>query len=451
MTQQRFRCAIYTRKSSEEGLDQNFNSLHAQREACEAYILSQSGEGWAGLKSVYDDGGYSGGSMDRPALRALMQDIRNGLIDIVVVYKVDRLTRSLADFAKIVEVFDAHNVSFVSITQAFNTTSSMGRLTLNVLLSFAQFEREVTGERIRDKIAASKAKGLRMGGRPLLGYEQVDNRLVVNEVEAETVREIFRLYLELGSVNLLEKALQARQITSKRWMTKKGVMDGGSPLRRGALYHLLRNPTYLGIIQHKEKRYEGCHPAIIDVDLWERGQAMLDSSRSRSASRLKKSQAAMLVKILYDDRGHRMVPVHTRRRGIRYRYYVSSPTLTGRQEEVGSLRRIAAGMIEDLLIEKISKSLAKGWLPDDNDRERVRQAIIRTTLGIDQVLVNIHRDALVAAAPAHITPEEAVILRLPFHMHHRQGAHIIDERAGTSTAARRIDRALLRGISLAQK
>ncbi|MEP6968616.1 MAG: recombinase family protein, partial [Pseudomonadota bacterium] len=244
------RCAIYTRKSSEEGLEQGFNSLHAQREACEAYVLSQAGEGWNAIATAYDDGGFSGGSMDRPGLRKLLEDIDRGRIDVVVVYKVDRLTRSLADFAKIVEAFDAKGVSFVSVTQAFNTTNSMGRLTLNVLLSFAQFEREVTGERIRDKLAASKKKGMWMGGVPPLGYDrptdQLTRALVVNPVEADLVRLIFRRYLELGSVHALQRSLEAEGLRSKFWTTTKGVTKGGLAFNRGALFHLLKNRIYIG-------------------------------------------------------------------------------------------------------------------------------------------------------------------------------------------------------------
>src|SRR5881275_3086907 len=236
------RCAIYTRKSSEEGLEQDFNSLHAQRESCDAYIKSQRHEGWTALPSLYDDGGYSGGSTDRPALKRLLADIQSHLIDVVIVYKVDRLTRSLADFAKIVEVFDGKGVSFVSVTQQFNTTTSMGRLTLNVLLSFAQFEREVTGERIRDKIAASKKKGMWMGGVPPLGYEPRDRKLVVIPAEAETVRHIFRRYAALGSVRLLQQELDAAGIRSKSWLSTAERSWGGKPLARGALYHMLRNP-----------------------------------------------------------------------------------------------------------------------------------------------------------------------------------------------------------------
>src|SRR5712675_1404771 len=269
------RCAVYTRKSSEEGLDQSFNSLDAQREACEAYIKSQAHEGWKLVKTAYDDAGFSGGTTERPAVERLMADLRQGLIDVVVVYKVDRLTRSLADFAKIVEILDGHGASFVSITQQFNTTSSMGRLTLNVLLSFAQFEREVTGERIRDKIAASKKKGMWMGGVPPLGYQARDRGLVVVDSEAETVRCIFRRYAELGSMRLLQEELDAQGLTSKCWTSASGRLRGGKPFARGPLYLMLQNRIYRGEIVHKERSYPGEHAAIIDQQLWDMVQAQL--------------------------------------------------------------------------------------------------------------------------------------------------------------------------------
>src|ERR1700693_4144758 len=269
------RCAIYTRKSSEEGLEQDFNSLHAQREACEALIKSQAGEGWRLVKTAYDDGGLSGGTMERPALKRLLADINEGTIDVVVVYKVDRLTRSLAEFAKIVEILDARGVSFVAVTQQFNTTTSMGRLTLNVLLSFAQFEREVTGERIRDKIAASKRKGMWRGGVPPLGYEVRDRRLVVNRPEAVTVKHIYERYLELGSVRLLRNDLKSREIVSKVRVSKNGVRCGGRPFFRGALYELLSNPIYLGEIRHKKERHPGQHQPIVSRELWENVQRRL--------------------------------------------------------------------------------------------------------------------------------------------------------------------------------
>lgn len=273
------RCAVYTRKSSEEGLEQEFNSLDAQREACEAYALSQRHEGWSVLPVMYDDGGVSGGTMERPALQRLLADIREKRIDTVVVYKVDRLTRSLSDFAKIVDVFDAHGVSFVSVTQSFNTTKSMGRLTLNMLLSFAQFEREVTGERIRDKIAASKKKGMWMGGRTPLGYDARDRKLVVNEREAETVRHIFRRYVDLGSVRLLQQELAAAAIVSRHRVDRFGNERGGVPLARGALYLMLQNRIYRGEIVHKETSYPGDHDAIVDEALWNEAQKLLAKNR----------------------------------------------------------------------------------------------------------------------------------------------------------------------------
>ena len=282
----RVRCAIYTRKSSEEGLEQEFNSLDAQREACEVYVRSQRHEGWSVLPQPYDDPGFSGGSMERPALKRLLADIVARRIDVVVVYKVDRLTRSFADFAKIVEVFDANAVSFVSITQAFNTTTSMGRLTLNVLLSFAQFEREVTGERIRDKIAASKKKGLWMGGQPALGYDVKDRKLIMNEVEAETVRMIFRRYLELGSVRELKASLDAEGVVSKRRTAADGSAYGGHAFSRGALYQMLQNRVYCGEIVHKGASYPGEHPAIVDEDLWLKVQHKLkDNTVERQITR----------------------------------------------------------------------------------------------------------------------------------------------------------------------
>ena len=262
------RCAIYTRKSTEEGLEQEFNSLHAQRDACEAYVRSQASEGWIASVAEYDDGGYSGGSTNRPGLQRLLTDIHRGEVDVVVVYKVDRLTRSLSDFAKIVDLFDRHKVSFVSVTQAFNTTTSMGRLTLNMLLSFSQFEREITAERIRDKIAASKAKGLWMGGRPPLGYDGVGRKLVINTEEAKLVRHIYQRYLELGSVLTLTVELKTKDVRSKRWTNKQGLEVGGAMFSRGALYHLLANPVYRGTICHGELRYENSHPAIIEEATW---------------------------------------------------------------------------------------------------------------------------------------------------------------------------------------
>jgi len=323
------RCAIYTRKSSEEGLEQDFNSLHAQREACEAFIKSQASEGWRLVKTAYDDGGLSGGTMERPALQRLLANINEGVIDVVVVYKVDRLTRSLADFAKMVEVFDAHGVSFVAVTQQFNTTTSMGRLTLNVLLSFAQFEREVTGERIRDKLAASKQKGMWMGGLVPIGYDVIDRHLVVNQTEAETVREIFRRYLELGSVRRLMEDLNRRGIRSKVRVAKNGKQSGGNLFFRGALYELLSNPIYIGEIRHKGVRYPGLHEPIVDRELWDKTQLLLQSHAARRAPRTRKSAASPLTGRPFDDSGKSLTPSHAVKDERRYRYYVSRNLING--------------------------------------------------------------------------------------------------------------------------
>ncbi len=340
------RCAIYTRKSSEEGLEQDFNSLHAQREACEAFIKSQAGEGWRLIKTAYDDGGVSGGTMDRPALQQLLADIRRALIDVVVVYKVDRLTRSLADFAKMVEVFDAQGVSFVAVTQQFNTTTSMGRLTLNVLLSFAQFEREVTGERIRDKIAASKKKGMWMGGMVPIGYDVVDRRLVVNETDAETVRSIFRSYAELGCVRFLKEDLDRRGMVTNVRTSRKGTQSGGRPFSRGALYKLLSNPIYIGEIRHKTVCYPGQHEAIIDRDLWDKTRQQALDQTTRRKALITKAAPSPLVGRLFDESGECLTPSHAVKGERRYRYYVSKSLMNGATDDTQRGWRIPAPEIE---------------------------------------------------------------------------------------------------------
>jgi site-specific DNA recombinase len=345
------RCAIYTRVSTEHGLGQEFNSLDNQREASEAYVKSQAHEGWRALPARYDDGGFSGGSMDRPALQRLLADIRARLIDVVVVYKVDRLTRSLADFAKLVELFDEHGVSFVSVTQAFNTTSSMGRLTLNVLLSFAQFEREVTGERIRDKIAASKRKGIWMGGHVPLGYRVQARKLVVDEHEAERVRYIFRRYVELKSLMLLLQDLLERGITTKERRLSAGSTRGGITFTRGPLAYLLKNRTYLGEIVHKGERHMGEHQAIIDRELFEAVQRQLASQAQDR--RPVADSVSWLTGRIYDDRGNRMTPTHANKGGVRYRYYVSHAVLQGRKQEAGSVARVPAPDIEAIVRERL--------------------------------------------------------------------------------------------------
>ena len=339
-------CAVYTRKSSEEGLEQDFNSLHAQREACEAFIKSQAGEGWRLVKTAYDDGGLSGGTMERPALQRLLADIGSGLIDAVVVYKVDRLTRSLADFAKMVEVFDAQRVSFVAVTQQFNTTTSMGRLTLNVLLSFAQFEREVTGERIRDKIAASKRKGMWMGGVASLGYDVHERRLVVNPTEAATVIQIFERYLELGSVRLLKEDLDRRGIGSKIRVSKSGTRSGGRSFSRGALYKLLSNPIYIGEIRHKKECHPGQHEPIVDRVLWEKTQQQLCDHAVHRREKPVQTLPSPLAGKLFDENAEPLYVSGATKGQRRYRYYVSRKLIRGSAAEAEDGWRLAAPEIE---------------------------------------------------------------------------------------------------------
>ena len=332
------RCGIYTRVSTDQGLEQDFNSLDAQYDASQAYIRSQAHAGWILLRAKYDDGGFSGGNTDRPALQRLLADVRAGKIDVIVVYKVDRLTRSLADFAKLVELFDKHSVSFVSVTQQFNTTTSMGRLTLNVLLSFAQFEREVTSERIRDKIAASKRKGLWVGGMAPIGYDTKDRQISVNEAEAERVRIIFRSYLKLGSLNLLMADLRKRGIVTKVRTLKTGETVGGIPFTRGPLAHLLRNRFYVGEVTFKGEVLPGQQPAIVDRDLFEAVQAKL-TEQANGHKIVRMRSEALLAGRIFDDCGNRMTPTHARKRGIKYRYYLSSALLQGQSECVGTGRR----------------------------------------------------------------------------------------------------------------
>jgi site-specific DNA recombinase len=351
----RKRCAIYTRKSSEEGLDQNFNSLHAQRHACEAFVKSQAGEGWRLIKTAYDDGGFSGGTTERPALKALLADIKEKRIDVVVVYKVDRLTRSLADFAKIVEIFDAHGVSFVAVTQQFNTTTSMGRLTLNVLLSFAQFEREVTGERIRDKIAASKQKGMWMGGTPPLGYDLRERRLAVNKTEAETVRLIFKLYLEFKTMCRIKEELDRSSIVSKLWVSRQNVRHGGFSFGRGALYHLLANPIYVGAIRHKNVTYPGQHEAIIEKAIWQRVQEMLSKKAAHPRGRTTRKSTGLLMGRLFDESGEPLYSCWAKKGQRRYRYLVSKKLVRGSSKPGDRGWRLPAERMERAVIAGIRR------------------------------------------------------------------------------------------------
>ena len=359
----RARCAIYTRKSSEEGLEQAFNSLDAQREACAAYVSSQRHEGWSVIPTLYDDGGFSGGTMDRPALQALLGDIQAGKVDVVVVYKIDRLTRSLFDFAKIVEIFEARNASFVSVTQAFNTTTSMGRLTLNVLLSFAQFEREITGERIRDKFAASKKKGMWMGGNVPLGYDVKDRKLVTNEREAQTVRTIFGLYTRLGSVTKVKAEVDRLRLRTKARIFMHGQPGGALPFRTGHLYTILRNPLYVGQVQHKGQTYPGDHPRIIEQIIWDQIQTRLASNAAARRTGATAKEPSLLAGLLFDQGGTRMTPTHAVKSGKRYRYYISNNLIAGRAIGRRANRegtRIPAQEIEQHVVDAVTSLLRDG-------------------------------------------------------------------------------------------
>jgi DNA invertase Pin-like site-specific DNA recombinase len=383
------RCAIYTRKSTEHGLEQEFNSLDAQREAAEAYIKSQAHEGWRLCPERYDDGGISGGTLERPA-QALLASVALRKVDVIVVYKVDRLTRSLADFAKLVEFFDEHGVSFVSVTQQFNTTNSMGRLTLNVLLSFAQFEREVTGERIRDKVAASKKKGLWMGGPVPLGYRAEGKKLVIDEEDAEVVRTLFGRYLELESLTALMQDLSARGLVTKERRAPCGAVRGGIRFGKGPLAYLLRNRVYLGEVTHQGRTYSGEHDPIIDRELFEAVQAKL-TSQAQARRRARAGSDALLMGLVFDDRGNRMTPSSAHKQGARYRYYVSAPLMQGRHEEAGSVSRVPAPEIEQLVIDTVRTAMPAGWIEDgsSSDRDFIDQRLKRVEVRSGAVLVEI--------------------------------------------------------------
>ena len=414
------RCAIYTRKSSEHGLEQDFNSLDAQREAAEAYIKSQAHEGWRLVKARYDDGGISGGTLERPALQSLQDDIRSRKVDVVVVYKVDRLTRSLADFAKLVELFEANGVSFVAVTQQFNTTTSMGRLTLNVLLSFAQFERELAGERIRDKFAASRRKGMWMGGTIPLGYEVRDRKLIINEEGADRVRLIFRQYLALGCVSKLRTDLDQRGVRSTQRVLTSGRVFGGCSFGRGALYHLLKNRIYRGEVVHKGMVYAGEHKAIVDEELWTAVQARLaDNRTTRRKSRVE--TGALLGGLIYDDRGNIMSPTYSVRRGNRYRYYISSALLHDRRGDAGSRARVNADDVERLVVEVLGRELSRPELSTNGSsgswnaeiRVGVRDTVERVVVQCGELQIvrkpaapsaTAARDEDGDAPPVHVAP-----------------------------------------------
>ncbi|WP_240504342.1 recombinase family protein [Tsuneonella mangrovi] len=461
------RCAVYTRKSTDEGLDKAFNSLDAQREACAAYVMSQQHEGWVLLPDLYDDGGFSGGSMDRPALQQLLADVKAGRIDVVVVYKIDRLTRSLADFAKIVDILDETDASFVSVTQAFSTTTSMGRLTLNVLLSFAQFEREVGAERIRDKVAASKAKGMWMGGGVPLGYEAKDRKLIVVPQEAATVRLIMERYLEVSSIRSLVHQLEAEGIVSKRRTSRSGRTSGGHPFRRGALLWLLRNPIYLGKIRHKDKVYPGQHEAIVSSELFDAVQDKLASQASEGSSGGPHRRVALLAGMIRDDRGRAMSPVHTRNHGRRYTYYASNMN----DDQGAPALRLPAGELEMATRQAIAQwiespanlaSLASGLDADEKQRLfNTASGIARTvssapiieartqfkllklqlTVSSEAAKVSFDASALQSAAGLNAEPQPVELVIPTLHRSYGHEARLrLEPPAGTTTAT---DRALV--------
>jgi DNA invertase Pin-like site-specific DNA recombinase len=385
------RCAIYTRKSTEHGLELEFNSLDAQREACEAYVKSQAHEGWRVLPARYEDAAYSAGTLERPALQRLLKDIDTGKIDVIVVYKIDRLTRSLADFAKLVEVFDAKSISFVAITQQFNTTTSMGRLTLNVLLSFTQFERELSSERVRDKIAASRRKGKWTGGSVPMGYDAEDKKLVVNEAEAKNVRYIFRRYLELGTVKLLQDDLRIKKIYSRQRTNVKGRVSGGLPWTYGPLAHLLRNRIYIGEIGHKGDWFPAEHEPVVEREVFDQVQQRLNSNRVEWKFQRMES-GALLTGRLFDDRGNRMSPSFSTKRGIRYFFYVSSALMRGHKDKAGSIGRVSAPELEAAVI-KAARAYVRRPEPEIADRALVQTHIARVVVSKGQMRIEFEHGA----------------------------------------------------------
>jgi site-specific DNA recombinase len=414
------RCAIYTRKSTEHGLELEFNSLDAQREACEAYIKSQASQGWRALPQRYDDPAYSGGNLGRPALKKLLTDIEAGRVDVVVVYKIDRLTRSLADFAKLVEAFDARSISFVAVTQQFNTTTSMGRLTLNVLLSFAQFERELSSERVRDKIAASRRKGKWTGGTVPLGYEARDKKLVVNKTEAETVRTIFRLYIEVKSFGRLVAELDRRGIVTKRRDTKIAKYNGAIPFTYGPLAYLLKNRVYIGEIHHGGKWFEGEQKAILDRQTFERVQVLLKANANGSKVKHFESGALLRGK-LYDDKGNLMGPSFSSKNGVRYRFYVSSALLRGRKAAAGSVSRIAAAEIEGAVLAALQPRQGRDGFAT-NPVEMLQRVVITR----DHLLITIAGNADGDSQPQKI--------KIPWSIKERGNATAVERNVGSESA-----------------
>jgi len=485
----RLRCAIYTRKSSEEGLEQAFNSLAAQREACVAFIHSQRHEGWRVLETHYDDGGYSGATLQRPALQRLLADLAAGKLDCVVVYKVDRLTRALVDFAKLVQAFDAHGIGFVSVTQQFNTTSSMGRLTLNVLLSFAQFEREVTAERIRDKFAASKRKGLWTGGRVPLGYDLKERQLCVNVGEAALVRSLCKRYLELGCVSKLSAELVAHGVLSKRRVSRRGAASGGVIYSRGALYALLKNRLYRGEIVYRGQSYPGNHLAIIELELWERVQQQLAGRRKARREGARARIPSLLLGLVHDEDGMRYTPSHTVHNGKCYRYYVAhrvAPTqqaypvrIPAQELEALVLQRLLqllndqcalldalsdtpddASVLQELLSAARARYQAWSKLAPEQQRGFVRTGIALIIVRPDSIVIALNKYALrsvllaLAAqggcAALHNADEELVTLSVEARLQRRgRAVRLVVTPHETNVAARPEDRNLIEALAQA--
>jgi site-specific DNA recombinase len=414
-SRKRQRCGVYTRKSTEDGLEQDFNSLDAQREACSAYIASQRHEGWEAVPDLYDDGGFSGGTLERPALKQLLAEIEAGRIDIIVVYKVDRLTRSLADFARIVDILDRKGASFVSVTQSFNTTSSMGRLTLNVLLSFAQFEREVTGERIRDKIAASKARGMWMGGPAPLGYDVSERRLVINEREALVVRHLFTRYAELGSIGALIEELAVQGYRTKQRPYRDGRTVGGIPFGKGMLAALLKSRLYVGIVVHRGNCYPGQHDALIAPALFDQVQAMFATNRRERLVGKRSKHPSLLAGILTDPAGRPMSPVHTAKGSRRYRYYISRVEPGTDQRHV---TRVAAGPLEHLVMAMVvrhhSRCMPASQLinPQPVTEVLVSEIDNRRTLLEQRARIQVLPDRVVINLAADLCPDNAADIQL---------------------------------------
>ena len=467
-------CAVYTRKSSEEGLEQQFNSLDAQREAGKAYVKSQQHEGWRLLATDYDDGGHSGGTLERPALQRLLTDIRAGKVQIVVVYKVDRLTRSLSDFARLIDVFEAHAVSFVSVTQQFNTTTSMGRLMLNVLLSFAQFEREVTGERIRDKIAASKKRGMWMGGTPPLGYDVKERKLAVNQAEAELVRHIFRRYAELGTVAKLMVLLASEGHRTKRYIGASGRSFGGCAFSRGHLHRILSNRTYRGEVVHQGISYPGEQNAIIDGALWDRAQAQLATNRQVFLTDERVKSPALLKGLIFDGAGNRMSPSHAVKHGLRYLYYVSQAVLQGRAQEAGSVARLPASNLEQLVIDAVWEKLGGNertrvataqlmGMEEHGRRQALRGMIRKVEVFEHQVMITIDPSPLDHTAAdsdsrrsqSQCQSDEFETIAVPFKMIRRGGGTRVilagDQLPTTDASTKALVKALIRGYRWRQQ